>query len=530
MNTVHYASLEDKRLRYVRETIPLIFTQAAAAALEERPGFASPRDLHEFVRTGRYVSEDGPKDEVRSVADTLQVGGDCDDWAAVLLGLAWNMGWPARLVTAGSELDPFEHVYVEIHDGRHWVPSDPKGSQRGLDFGRRSAHDLVRRFVQVNGAVREVISGSGLYAPERERELRAALARVQFMAGFFRPNLSEPGNAAAAQLLREALRDDPYRDNAAEIRLALRAVGYADTPADAPRSSVVSQPAPVQMSSVALQVDDDRFVAAFVVAEMPAPQVFAVTDAMEVAGTLDQRRAALADWLAIQARLDGVALRVKLQRAGLSAPPMDSPSGSGFVDLKKLGKSLKGVEDVAKQKIRAVQTGIGAGLQAFGAGVLALGNKHPWVNQFFSKPLGLHLFGTAVQEIGNAIRDGSINTFDEKRLTRATASWFTAVGQAIAVAAPFTGPWAPLFSAIAATNIAIGKTIGGFVAKKEAERALARAEEQYRAQSAGQAQAVRVGVHETDWGPEWGLLWTHFDAAGRPTHVWLENEWRAVRA
>jgi len=263
---------------------------------------------------------------------------------------------------------------------------------------------------------------------------------------------------------------------------------------------------------------------------MPAAQVFSVTDAMEAVGTLDQRRAALADWLAVQARLEGVALRVKLQRAGLSAPPMDAVAGSGFVDLRKLGKSLKGVEDVARQKLRAVQSGIGAGLQAFGAGVLALGNKHAWVNQFFSKPLGLHLFGTAVQELGNAIRDGSINTFDEKRLTRATASWFTAVGQAIAVAAPFTGPWAPLFSAIAATNIAIGKTIGGFVAKKEAERALAKAEEQYRAQTAAQAAAAPAGVYEADWGPEWGRLWTHFDASGRPTHVWLEDEWRALRA
>mgnify|MGYP007071919379 CR=1 FL=1 len=140
------------------------------------------------------------------------------------------------------------------------------------------------------------------------------------------------------------------------------------------------------------------------------------------------------------------------------------------------------------------------------------------------------MFGTAVQELGNAIRDGSINTFDEKRLTRATASWFTAVGQAIAVAAPFTGPWAPLFSAIAATNIAIGKTIGGFVAKKEAERALAKAEEQYRAQTAAQAAAAPAGVYEADWGPEWGRLWTHFDASGRPTHVWLEDEWRALRA
>jgi hypothetical protein len=215
-----------------------------------------------------------------------------------------------------------------------------------------------------------------------------------------------------------------------------------------------------RVASGAAPVDDDKYVAALMAAALPLEKLVQLTDAMGVAGDEPTRRGAVADSLVVMARLNQKTLRAFAASKGFTVPGQDDPAAAGSAGIfDSIGQKLKDVDDVAREKLRAVQTGIGVALQQVGRGILALTDKAPWASQFFFKPLGIHLAATAIAELGDAVRDGSINTFDETRLTYSMASWFKAVGQALATAAPFTGPWAPLFAAVGAANVAIGQTI-----------------------------------------------------------------------
>lgn len=147
MQCVEYTTLADKRERYVKRTIPLIVetaSHAAAAGFRPPASVSSPARLHEWIRAGRYVEENEPRDCIPPVHDTLKHGGDCEDWAAVELAAARALNIPARLVMAGDDEDPFRHVYVELWDAGRWVPSDPKGSQTGRDYGLHSDWPVKR--------------------------------------------------------------------------------------------------------------------------------------------------------------------------------------------------------------------------------------------------------------------------------------------------------------------------------------------------------------------------------------------------
>jgi len=177
--------------------------------------------------------------------------------------------------------------------------------------------------------------------------------------------------------------------------------------------------------------------------------------------------------------------------------------------------------------------------------VIKLGNKQPWFAQFVSKPLGWHLAATAIEELGDAIRDGTLASFDLKRAGYATANWFTAVGQALAVAAPFTGPWAPLFAACGAINVAIGKSIGGLLDNAAARKAgpvqTTMFVDRYGRQvdAAGNLldptqRAIVEGLKyaspqyeyaQVDYGAGYGVLWTAFDGAGVPRFAEINGQW-----
>jgi transglutaminase-like putative cysteine protease len=52
--------------------------------------------------------------------------GDCDDHAMLEAALLAAIGRPTRFVViARNPRDAFQHVYLEAHDGREWVPLDP---------------------------------------------------------------------------------------------------------------------------------------------------------------------------------------------------------------------------------------------------------------------------------------------------------------------------------------------------------------------------------------------------------------------
>lgn len=505
--TVNYANIADKQRLYVAATIPLIFAQALAAPVVFAGAKVTPAQLHEWIRAKAYVAEDGPQDEVRDVPATLTNGGDCEDWAAVIGAYAQQNGWPWRIVTAGDDLDNFQHVYAEVFSAGRWIPMDPKGSQRGLDYGSRGdfpvrrtwSLDVSRQPREVRGSGCAKCNNSDAASPRHARQANGSgLARQSFSGGgcaqcndsnSASPRVSGSGadylDLQAAQIkrvIRQLGKSSAWEVEMLDGRItnvarqlverfrAREAAGVLPgttqqqvNPALLPPGVRVVPPAPVAVS-------DNKFVAAWIVSKLPRQQLVQVTDAMGVVGDDAQRAGALADALVLMAAAADKPVRDLGQFAGVAIPSQDDPaSGSGGL-FDKIGQKFEDIGEVAQQKLRAVQTGVGVGLQQVGRGIVALSEKAPWANQFFFKPLGIHLIGTAVAELGDAVKDGSLSTFDEKRLTYSMASWFKAVGQALTTAAPFTGPWAPLFAAAGAANVAIGQTIKTLVDNHAARR------------------------------------------------------------
>lgn len=150
MVTVFYESHAQKAADYVEVVIPAIFEMAfnPSAVSEQQfefwiEQFLNSNDtkynrllsIHNMVRREKYVPENLPQDEIRTMAQTLLYGGDCEDFAAVLLAAIARAGVSGVLVTSGDALDNFKHVYVEA--GGYIL--DPKGSQEGVPFNQPSS-------------------------------------------------------------------------------------------------------------------------------------------------------------------------------------------------------------------------------------------------------------------------------------------------------------------------------------------------------------------------------------------------------
>lgn len=163
MVTVAYDSYEHKAKAYFDQTLPAIFRAAFEPTYESQKALdrwmreevtASRksfqlRELHEAARAGKYVAENLPQDEIRTMLQTLRMGGDCEDYAAVLLAGCRLMGVKAKLVTSGDSQDNFLHVFVTANG----YILDPKGSQAGADFNKRSENNPVVRVWDWNGSL-----------------------------------------------------------------------------------------------------------------------------------------------------------------------------------------------------------------------------------------------------------------------------------------------------------------------------------------------------------------------------------------
>ncbi len=103
--------------------------------------------LHELVRRGRYIYYPEACDRINPPEQTIVGGGDCDQWAVVVAVAAYLIGFPAvYLVTAGDSVDPFQHVYTEVHGtAGAWI-LDPKGNQEGEPFNETRPAPLVQRY------------------------------------------------------------------------------------------------------------------------------------------------------------------------------------------------------------------------------------------------------------------------------------------------------------------------------------------------------------------------------------------------
>lgn len=103
--------------------------------------------LHELVRRGRYVYYLEACDRINPPEQTIVGGGDCDQWAVVIATAAYLLGFPAvYLVTAGDNIDPYQHVYTEVHGtSGAWI-LDPKGDDNGESFNETRPAPLVQRY------------------------------------------------------------------------------------------------------------------------------------------------------------------------------------------------------------------------------------------------------------------------------------------------------------------------------------------------------------------------------------------------
>ena len=105
------------------------------------------RRLHELARQGRYVYYREACDRINPPEQTVVGGGDCDQWAVVIATAAYLLGFPeVFLATVGDNIDPYQHVYAEVHSASgSWI-LDAKGDQEGQPFDQTLPAPFVQRF------------------------------------------------------------------------------------------------------------------------------------------------------------------------------------------------------------------------------------------------------------------------------------------------------------------------------------------------------------------------------------------------
>lgn len=160
MSKVCYATYPAKRRLFERETVPAILRAARQSARDERAflaewmertGVLSHGDterqlmaLHNAARRGRYVPFTPDHcDGQQPAQSTIEHGGDCDQWASVLLACLLLLQVRGTLVSFGDHADPYQHVAVVAEIGHSALILDPKGSQRGADFNEWPEMELT---------------------------------------------------------------------------------------------------------------------------------------------------------------------------------------------------------------------------------------------------------------------------------------------------------------------------------------------------------------------------------------------------
>jgi hypothetical protein len=148
-----YTTVTGKNRKFPREHAPKILQSARSQAKNERELLLAWMGehrvnavnnrldelirLHRAARLGTY-KETRPMncDRTQSAKTTITRGGDCDQWAAVLLACLLLLGHQEfYLVAFGTPgADEFEHVAVMAMIGERAYLLDPKGSQAGAEF------------------------------------------------------------------------------------------------------------------------------------------------------------------------------------------------------------------------------------------------------------------------------------------------------------------------------------------------------------------------------------------------------------
>lgn len=144
-----YFTDRDKAAKFPATVIPALLAQAraesddptldawlrAGGVLAEPWGITQLLTLHELARAGRYRSSNPLHcDPYQHVADTITAGGDCDQWAAVVMAALHALGYEFGLYTFGAAQDEFQHVAPAAQIGLRWYLLDAKGDATGMDF------------------------------------------------------------------------------------------------------------------------------------------------------------------------------------------------------------------------------------------------------------------------------------------------------------------------------------------------------------------------------------------------------------
>lgn len=156
-----YTTAADKAARFPAVVIPALLAQAQAErddgtllwwlrdggilAMPEGP--AQLEALHDLARQGLYRSPLQMQcDPYQHVADTILYGGDCDQWAAVVMAALAALGYTFGLYTFGNTFsDEFQHVAPGAEFGVRWYLLDAKGDQAGLPFDTADPTYTARR-------------------------------------------------------------------------------------------------------------------------------------------------------------------------------------------------------------------------------------------------------------------------------------------------------------------------------------------------------------------------------------------------
>ena len=239
----------------------------------------------------------------------------------------------------------------------------------------------------------------------------------------------------------------------------------------------------------------------------------------------DEARAAFAKWLADAATAQQIDLPARLREAA-------NVQGSGASFGQQIGSTLKKAVTRPADYFQSLGEEIGKGLAATGKALLKARKIGP-LGTYFLDPLGITLQATILQQLGNALIGHSVADFSAPAVGYALAGNFAAVGQALVTAAPFTGPWAPLFATCGAITIAMGKTLRTMLDAqgRQAEDATGDAQARQAAEQAAAEEAAILAdaaTAETVEPQPNGLYvhWIYYARSGwRPIHYWSGTAW-----
>ena len=205
---------------------------------------------------------------------------------------------------------------------------------------------------------------------------------------------------------------------------------------------------------------------------------------------------------------------------GLPANIAGSAGGINVGKFFKKAQSAFSQEGIGTIFREQVQNKIGEFIAGLGQSVLNISNDIPLFGKFFLKPLGFTSQAQILKQLGNVLKGGSINDFDEKAVGLEAASTFKEAGQALATAAPFLPPpWNVAAGALAGLSIAAGSILNNAIKEKEAARKAAEAEV---AQGKLLKRAEVVVQNGISWGE--GAADYYFGGKAEPAEPVLGNE------